>query len=141
VNLVQERSVIRVLIVEDDDMLQEILAERLTLRGYEVVVAGNGQVGIDLALAQNPDIILMDMRLPVLDGWAATQKLKAQPETRTIPVIALTAHSLVGDREESLAAGCDEYEPKPVNFERLLRKIELLVGSETRIERSNSAGN
>lgn len=132
---------IRVLIVEDDDMLQEILAERLTLRGYEVVVAGNGQVGIDLALAQNPDIILMDMRLPVLDGWAATQKLKAQPETRTIPVIALTAHSLVGDREESLAAGCDEYEPKPVNFERLLRKIELLVGSETRIERSNSAGN
>ncbi len=132
---------IRVLIVEDDDMLQEILAERLTLRGYEVVVADNGQVGIDLALAQNPDIILMDMRLPVLDGWAATQKLKAQPETRTIPVIALTAHSLVGDREESLAAGCDEYEPKPVNFERLLRKIELLVGSETRIERSNSAGN
>ena len=132
---------IRVLIVEDDDMLQEILAERLTLRGYEVVVADNGQVGIDLALAQNPDIILMDMRLPVLDGWAATQKLKAQPETRMIPVIALTAHSLVGDREESLAAGCDEYEPKPVNFERLLRKIELLVGSETRIERSNSAGN
>ena len=132
---------IRVLIVEDDDMLQEILAERLTLRGYEVVVADNGQVGIDLALAQNPDIILMDMRLPVLDGWAATQKLKAQPETCMIPVIALTAHSLVGDREESLAAGCDEYEPKPVNFERLLRKIELLVGSETRIERSNSAGN
>lgn len=132
---------IRVLIVEDDDMLQEILAERLTLRGYEVLVADNGQVGVDLALAQNPDIILMDMRLPVLDGWAATQKLKAQPETRMIPVIALTAHSLVGDREESLAAGCDEYEPKPVNFERLLRKIELLVGSETRIERSNSAGN
>ncbi|MBK8988012.1 MAG: response regulator [Chloroflexi bacterium] len=132
---------IRILIVEDDDMLQEILAERLNLRGYGVEVASNGQEGVDLALAHHPDIILMDMRMPVLDGWEATRKLKAQPETCMIPVIALTAHSLVGDREESLAAGCDEYEPKPVNFERLLRKIEQLVGSEASSKRNDSAGN
>ncbi len=126
---------IRILIVEDDDMLQEILAERLKLRGYLVEVAGDGQQGVDLAVEKTPDVILMDMRLPVLNGWDATRKLKSQPETQHIPVIALTAHSLVGDREESLAAGCDEYEPKPVNFDRLLRKIEQLVAREETIER------
>jgi two-component system, cell cycle response regulator DivK len=126
--------VTRILIVEDDEMLQEILAERLKLRGYAVEVAGDGQQGIDLALATKPDIILMDMRLPVLNGWDATRKLKAQPETHHIPVIALTAHSLVGDREDSLAAGCDEYEPKPVNFDRLVRKIEQLVAKEESVE-------
>jgi two-component system, cell cycle response regulator DivK len=126
--------VTRILIVEDDDMLQEILAERLKLRGYAVEVAGDGQQGVDLALATKPDIVLMDMRLPILNGWDATRKLKAQPETQHIPVIALTAHSLVGDREDSLAAGCDEYEPKPVNFDRLVRKIEQLVAKEESIE-------
>ena len=117
----------RILVVEDDDMLQEILAERLRLRDYEVDVAGNGQEAIDLALAKKPAVILMDMRLPVMTGWEATQTLKSMPETKHIPVIALTAHSLVGDREKSLAAGCDDYEPKPVNFDRLVRKIEQYV--------------
>lgn len=117
----------RILVVEDDDMLQEILAERLRLRDYEVDVAGNGQEAIDLALAKKPAVILMDMRLPIMTGWEATQKLKSLPETKRIPVIALTAHSLVGDREKSLAAGCDDYEPKPVNFDRLVRKIEQFV--------------
>lgn len=124
----------RILVVEDDDMLQEILAERLRLRDYEVDVAGNGQEAIKLALAIKPAVILMDMRLPVMTGWEATQKLKSLPETKHIPVIALTAHSLVGDREKSLAAGCDDYEPKPVNFDRLVRKIERFVSGEQYIE-------
>jgi CheY-like chemotaxis protein len=117
----------RILLVEDDAMLQDILEERLELRNFDVVLATNGQEGIEKAQTEKPDIILMDMRLPVLDGWEATRQLKSAPETKHIPIIALTAHALVGDREDSLAAGCDEYEPKPVDFVSLLEKIELLL--------------
>jgi CheY-like chemotaxis protein len=117
----------RILLIEDDSMLQEILAERLALRGFDVILATNGQDGIEKAQTEKPDIILMDMRLPIIDGWQATRQLKSAPETQTIPIIALTAHALIGDREESLAAGCDEYEPKPVDFARLLGKIEQLI--------------
>lgn len=113
---------IRVLLVEDDNMLQDILAERLELRNFDVVLATDGQAGIDKAKTEKPDIILMDMRLPIVDGWEATRQLKSAPETQHIPIIALTAHALIGDREESIAAGCDEYEPKPVDFPRLLEK-------------------
>lgn len=117
----------RILLIEDDAMLQEILAERLELRGFDVILATNGQEGIEKAQTEKPDIILMDMRLPILDGWQATKRLKGAPETQDIPIIALTAHALIGDREESLAVGCDEYEPKPVDFARLLEKIEQLM--------------
>lgn len=117
----------RILLVEDDAMLQDILEERLELRNFDVVLATNGQEGVEKAQTEKPDIILMDMRLPILDGWEATRQLKSAPETKHIPIIALTAHALIGDREDSLAAGCDEYEPKPVDFTRLLEKIELLL--------------
>lgn len=122
---------IRVLLVEDDNMLQDILAERLELRNFDVVLATDGQAGIDKAKTEKPDIILMDMRLPIVDGWEATRQLKSAPETQHIPIIALTAHALIGDREESIAAGCDEYEPKPVDFPRLLGKIEQLLKVES----------
>lgn len=118
---------IRILLVEDDDMLQDILAERLELRDFDVVLADNGQEGIEKAYTEKPDIILMDMRLPVLDGWEATNQLKSNPETQHIPIIALTAHALIGDKEDSLAAGCDDYLPKPVDFPSLLEKIEQLL--------------
>ncbi|MFO7679053.1 MAG: response regulator [Chloroflexota bacterium] len=121
---------IRILLVEDDVMLQEILSERLALRKFAVSIAQNGQQGIDKARAEKPDIILLDMRLPVLDGWEAAKQLKASPETQHIPIIALTAHALIGDREDSLAAGCDEYEPKPVDFSQLLAKINRLVNTD-----------
>jgi len=114
----------RILLVEDDNMLQEILAERLELRNFEVILAHNGQIGIEKAQSEKPDIILMDMRLPIVDGWEATKQLKSAQETKHIPIIALTAHALIGDREDSLAAGCDDYEPKPVDFPKLLEKIK-----------------
>lgn len=117
----------RILLVEDDAMLQDILEERLELRNFDVILATNGQEGVEKAQTEKPDIILMDMRLPILDGWEATRQLKSAPETKHIPIIALTAHALIGDREDSLAAGCDEYEPKPVDFTSLLEKIELLL--------------
>jgi CheY-like chemotaxis protein len=117
----------RILLVEDDNMLQDILAERLEFRDFDVILAADGQAGIEKAKTENPDIILMDMRLPIMDGWEATRQLKNSPETHHIPIIALTAHALIGDREDSMAAGCDEYEPKPVDFPRLLEKIEQLL--------------
>lgn len=117
----------RILLVEDDAMLQDILEERLELRNFDVILATNGQEGVEKAQTEKPDIILMDMRLPILDGWEATRQLKSSSETEHIPIIALTAHALIGDREDSLAAGCDEYEPKPVDFSSLLEKIERLV--------------
>ena len=116
-----------ILLVEDDDMLQEILAERLRMRNYKVLLANNGQEAVEIAPQEMPDIILMDLRMPVLDGWEATKQLKADLMTSHIPIIALTAHALVGDRQEGLAAGCDDYETKPVDFPRLLVKIENLV--------------
>lgn len=118
---------IRILIVEDNEMNQEILETRLGFRGYATLVASNGADGVALAKKEMPDIILMDMSLPVLDGWEATRRLKADPETAVIPIIALTAHALAEDLDRCLEAGCNSYETKPVNFNKLLSKIQSLV--------------
>jgi two-component system, cell cycle response regulator DivK len=117
----------RILLVEDNEMNRDMLARRLQRRGYEVLTAVDGEEGVTAAREQVPDLVLMDMSLPVLDGWAATRQLKAAPETAGIPVIALTAYALSGDREQALAAGCDDYDTKPVEFARLLAKIEALL--------------
>jgi len=118
-----------ILLVEDNEMNWDMLSRRLGRKGYQVVVATDGQQGLDMARSEAPDLILMDMSLPVVDGWEATRQLKAAPETRSIPVIALTAHAMADDRQKALAAGCDDYEGKPVEFDRLLSKIQLLLGS------------
>lgn len=118
----------RILLVEDNEMNRDMLVRRLQRKGYDVVTAVDGGEGVDLARSAAPDLILMDMSLPVLDGWAATRALKAAAETTAIPVIALTAHAMAGDREQALAAGCEDYDTKPVEFARLLGKIEALLG-------------
>ena len=120
----------KVLVVEDNEMNRDMLARRLQRRGYEVVVSEDGKDAVNKARSESPDIILMDMDLPVLDGWAATRKLKDSPETKAIPVIALTAHAMAGDRERALEAGCDDYDTKPVEFSRLLEKIEAQLAKE-----------
>lgn len=117
----------RILLVEDNEMNRDMLSRRLLRRGYEVEMAVDGRQGVDLARASNPDLILMDMSLPVLDGWGATRELKADPATHGIPVIALTAHAMSGDREKALEAGCDDYDTKPIELPRLLEKIETLL--------------
>ena len=117
----------KILLVEDNEMNRDMLSRRLARKGHEVCIAVDGAEGVSMAIAKIPDLILMDMSLPVLDGWQATQQIKAAPETSTIPVIALTAHAMAGDREKCLAAGCDDYDTKPVEFPRLLGKIELLL--------------
>ena len=117
----------RVLLVEDNEESRDGLSRHLRRKGYEVLLAVDGRQGVDAARAEAPDLILMDMSLPVLDGWEATRQLKAAPETRHIPVIALTAHAMTGDREKALEAGCDEYDTKPIEFARLLGKIEALL--------------
>ncbi|HBK97080.1 MAG TPA: two-component system response regulator [Microcoleaceae bacterium UBA10368] len=117
----------KILLVEDNEMNRDMLSRRLTRKGHEVFIAVDGAEGVSMAIAKVPDLILMDMSLPVLDGWQATQQIKAAPETSTIPVIALTAHAMAGDREKCLAAGCDDYDTKPVEFPRLLGKIETLL--------------
>jgi CheY-like chemotaxis protein len=119
----------RILLVEDNEMNRDMLSRRLQRRGYEVAIAVDGQDGITRARANRPDLILMDMSLPVLDGWEATRQLKADPATRAIPVIALTAHALSGEREKALDAGCDDFDTKPIELARLLEKIEALVGN------------
>jgi CheY-like chemotaxis protein len=121
----------KVLVVEDNDESRDGLARHLQRRGYEVVLAVDGRQGVDAARAELPDLILMDMSLPVLDGWEATRQLKAAPQTRGIPVIALTAHAMAGDRERALEAGCDDYETKPIEFPRLLAKIMSLSQKQT----------
>ena len=113
----------RILLVEDNEMNRDMLSRRLARKGFEVVVAADGEQGVALARSAAPDLILMDMNLPVLDGWEAARKLKAAPETRAIPIIALTAHAMEGDRARALAAGCDDYDTKPVEFPRLMEKI------------------
>jgi CheY-like chemotaxis protein len=118
----------RILIVEDNEVNRDMLSRRLSRRGYEVICAVDGQQGIDMARDQTPDLILMDMSLPVLDGWEATKRLKADPGTHPIPVIALTAHALMSDREQALEAGCDDYETKPIDFPRLLDKLVARIG-------------
>ena len=117
----------KILLVEDNEMNRDMLSRRLVKRGYEVVVAVDGQEGVAKARAEAPALVLMDMSLPVLDGWEATQALRADPTTRSIPVIALTAHAMAGDRERALAAGCDDFDTKPIELERLLGKIEALL--------------
>ena len=118
----------RILLVEDNEMNRDMLSRRLVRRGYEVVIAVDGAEGVDIATAQKPDLILMDMSLPVMDGWEATRRLKAAEDTAAIPVIALTAHAMDSDREKAMAAGCDDYDTKPVELDRLLGKIEQLLG-------------
>ncbi len=120
----------KILLVEDSEMNRDMLARRLARRGYEVVIAVDGGQGVTLAKTEAPDLILMDMNLPVLDGSEATRQLRAAPATRSIPVIALTAHAMSGDREKALEAGCDDYDTKPIEFERLLGKIEALLKKE-----------
>jgi CheY-like chemotaxis protein len=121
----------KILLIEDNEMNRDMLSRRLERKGHKVVIAVDGAQGVDLARSELPDLILMDMSLPVLDGWQATRQIKATGETQSIPVIALTAHALAGDREKSLEAGCDEYETKPVDFPRLLGKIEMFLKKGT----------
>ena len=117
----------KILLVEDNEMNRDMLSRRLTRNGYDVVIAVNGQEGIEMAASEKPDLILMDMSLPVLDGWEATRKLKADPATASIPVIALTAHAMESDREKALAAGCDDFDTKPIELPRLLEKMKAFV--------------
>ena len=120
----------RLLLVEDNEMNRDMLVKRLTRRGYEVVVAVDGREGIAMASSEHPDLILMDMSLPEVDGWEATRKIKADPETESIPVIALTAHAMEGDRQKAIDAGCDEYDTKPIDLARLLDKMTQLLTSQ-----------
>ena len=119
----------RVLYVEDNEMNRDMLSRRLQRRGFEVLIAEDGEQGVILAAAEKPDLILMDMSLPVLDGWEATRRIKAAPDTRRIPIIGLTAHAMTADRDKCLEAGCDDYDTKPVELGRLLEKIERLLGT------------
>jgi CheY-like chemotaxis protein len=118
----------KILLVEDNEMNRDMLSRRLERKGFQVIMAVDGQQGVDLAVSEIPDLILMDMDLPIIDGWEATRRVKSGEGTRGIPVIALTAHAMVGDRDKAIAAGCDDYDTKPVDFPRLLGKIETLLG-------------
>jgi CheY-like chemotaxis protein len=118
---------VKILLVEDNEMNRDMLSRRLAKRGYEVVVAVDGEQGVAVARAEAPQLVLMDMSLPVLDGWEATRQLKAAPETRDVPIIALTAHAMSGDREKAMEAGADDFDTKPVELTRLLEKIEALL--------------
>jgi CheY-like chemotaxis protein len=120
----------KILVVEDNEMNMDMLTRRLTKRGHNVISAMDGLAGLELVHSQHPDLILMDMSLPELDGWEATRRIKADPNTRMIPVIALTAHAMSEDRDKALAAGCDEYETKPVRMANLMVKINALLGIE-----------
>jgi len=118
----------KILLVEDNEMNRDMLSRRLQRRGYEVLTAVDGESGLALTKSETPTLVLMDMSLPGIDGWEATRQLKADPATRAIPVIALTAHAMAGDREQALAAGCDDFDIKPIDLDRLLGKIEALLG-------------
>jgi CheY-like chemotaxis protein len=120
----------KILLVEDDELNRDMLSRRLERRGYHVVIAVDGRQGLRLAQSQAPDLILMDMSLPGLDGWQAAHQLKAAPATRAIPILALTAHAMAGDREKAIEAGCDDYDIKPIEFARLLGKIQGLLAKE-----------
>lgn len=117
----------KILLVEDNEMNRDMLSRRLERRGYEVVIAVDGQQGVDLAQSAAPDLILMDMSLPGIDGWEATRRIRGEPALRHIPIIALTAHAMTGDHEAATAAGCDDYDTKPVELPRLLAKMRLLL--------------
>jgi len=120
----------KILLVEDNEMNRDMLSRRLERRGYEVVIAVDGQQGVDLAQSASPDLILMDMSLPVIDGWEATRQLKSMAAMKSVPIIALTAHAMSGDREKALEAGCNDYDTKPIELPRLLGKIEALLGAK-----------
>ena len=121
----------RILLVEDNEMNRDMLSRRLLRKGHEIAMAVDGAQGVEMAKAQLPDIILMDMSLPVIDGWEATRQLKADDKTRSIPIIALTAHAMAGDQEKALDAGCDDYDTKPVELPRLLGKIDALLARKS----------
>ncbi|NJK37501.1 MAG: response regulator [Oscillatoriales cyanobacterium SM2_3_0] len=121
----------KILLVEDNEMNRDMLKRRLARKGYDVLIAVDGAEGVEITQIEQPNLILMDMSLPIKDGWQATREIKAHPQTRTIPVIALTAHAMAGDREKCLAAGCDDYDTKPIEFSRLLEKIETLLHQAT----------
>jgi CheY-like chemotaxis protein len=126
----------KILLVEDNEMNRDMLSRRLVRKGYEVVIAVDGQEGVNMATSETPDIILMDMSLPIIDGWEATRQIKANPAVAEIPVIALTAHAMAGDREQALGAGCDDYDTKPIELPRLLEKIAAQL---TRVGKSAPA--
>ena len=117
----------KILLVEDNEMNRDMLSRRLVRGGYDVTIAEDGARGVEMATSDSPDLILMDMSLPVIDGWEATRRIKATPELRKIPVIALTAHAMATDRDKALEAGCDDYDTKPIELQRLLGKIETLL--------------
>jgi CheY-like chemotaxis protein len=117
----------KILLVEDNEMNRDMLSRRLVRKGYEVIMALDGRQAVEMAAAETPDLILMDMSLPVIDGWEATRQVKAAPATRGIPVIALTAHAMAGDREKAIQAGCDDYDTKPIDLQRLLEKMTALL--------------
>jgi two-component system, cell cycle response regulator DivK len=119
---------VKVLLVEDNEMNRDMLSRRLIRRGFQVVFAMNGKEGVELARSEKPDIVLMDMSLPIMDGWEATRCVKADDQTRSVPVIGLTAHAMAGDREKAIEAGCDDYDTKPVEIDRLISKMERLLG-------------
>jgi CheY-like chemotaxis protein len=123
-------SMVKVLLVEDNDFNRDMLSRRLKRRGYEIIDAADGEQAVRLAGEHVPDLILMDINLPGMDGWEATRRIKAKQETASIPIIALTAHAMSGDRERTMEAGCDEYETKPVNFDGLLAKMQNLLNAE-----------
>ena len=117
----------KILLVEDNEMNRDMLSRRLIRKGHEVVMAVNGQIGVEMAATENPDIILLDMSLPVMDGWTAAKILKDDPITKDIPIIALTAHAMAEDKEKALAAGCDDYDTKPIEIKRLLSIMDKLL--------------
>jgi two-component system cell cycle response regulator DivK len=121
----------KILLVEDNEMNRDMLSRRLERRSYQVLIAVDGEQGVAMAQSETPDLILMDMSLPVLNGWEAARRLKAASETRAIPIIALTAHAMLGDREQAIEAGCDDFDTKPIELSRLLDKIEALLARKT----------
>ena len=121
----------KILLVEDNEMNRDMLSRRLLRNGFEVVIAVDGKAGVDMASSEKPDLILMDMSLPVMDGWEATRQVKANPQTAAIPVIALTAHAMVEDRQKAMAAGCDDFDTKPIELPRLLEKIKAQLATKT----------
>ena len=129
----------RILLVEDNEMNRDMLSRRLQKRGYEVLIAVDGHLGVEMAQSESPDLVLMDMSLPIMDGWEATRLLKAGPATKHIPVIALTAHAMSTDREKALEAGCDDYDTKPIELHRLLGKIEALIGGDRSSKAENNS--
>ena len=131
----------KILLVEDHEELWDFLSRRLKRRGFEVVLAHDGQQGVDMVRAERPDVVLLDMNLPVMDGWTAARTLRADPDTARVPIIALTAHAMAGDKSKALEAGCDDYHPKPVDFSRLLSQIEeVLLGAEDKAAEGESEG-